>query len=86
MTELFAWTTSRPPPPPGPNPPPESSDGESVMVRSVPMLASGSSALSCARSRPRVSDAMTITSATPSARPETVTMVRPRRRASSLRA
>ncbi len=87
ITELFAWTTSRlPPPPPGPNPPPESSDGARVTVRSVPMLASGSRALSCASSRPRVSEAMTITSATPSASPETVTIVRPRLRASSLRA
>ena len=44
--------------------------GESVTVRSVPMLESGSSASACARSSPRESAEIVITSATPTARPE----------------
>jgi hypothetical protein len=59
--------------------------GESVTVRSVPMLESGSRAVFCARSSPRVSDEMTMTRATPIERPATVRMVRPFLRMSSLR-
>ncbi len=78
------WVLPAPPPP---NAPPEVSCacGASVIVRSVPMLESGSSAVFWAWSRPRVSDEITITSATPIERPATVRIVRPFRRMSSLR-
>ncbi len=67
-TERLLWKTSPPPRPKGP-PPPVSCCAERVTLRSVPMLASGSSAFFCARSSPRVSAEMTTTSATPIARP-----------------
>ena len=59
--------------------------GASVTVRSVPMLESGLSAVFCARSRPRESDEIAITSATPIESPSTVRIVRLLRRRSSLR-
>ena len=65
--------------------PPVSCCGESVTVRSVPMLESGSSAVFCAWSSPRESAEIAITSATPIARPSSVRIVRPLRRSSSLR-
>ncbi len=90
ITDWFAWITSRPPPPKPPPPKPPCPpawpcSGASVTVRSVPMLASGSSAFACARSSPRERADTAITSETPTASPRTVRIVRLFRRTSSLR-
>ena len=91
-TDWFAWITWRSappppkPPPPGPaNPPCCCCCGESVTVRSVPMLESGFSAVFCAWSSPRESETIAITRPTPTASPSTVRIVRALRRSSSLR-
>ena len=74
------------PPPPGPAKPPACCCcGESVTVRSVPMLDSGFSAVFCAWSSPRESETIAMTRPTPTASPSTVRIVRALRRSSSLR-
>ena len=83
-TAWFASTTSRAPPPPN-GPPPASSSAVRVTVRSVPMPASGSRVALCASSSPFERLAIAITRPTPTARPSSVTIVRPRRRISSAR-
>ena len=82
ITAWFASTTSRPPPPPNG---PESSWAVRVTVRSVPIPASGSSVALCASSSPFERLEITITRPTPTARPSSVRIVRPRRRRSSAR-
>ena len=81
----LGWPGRTWPPPPRPKPP-VSCCGDSVTVRSVPIVESGLSAVFWAWSRPRARPLIVITSATPSGEPdEREPIARVRRPTSSLR-